>query len=134
MDLLDSAPWCDDGLKALAHPVPKNKNTTQDRTLASSIYFRIDALRSDFMHGNDVTDGRLVTDNGTHLLHVAASLYRTALATKIGVLPPVFENGIEFDEAEFLEKFSPYSEWKDPQRRHERAILKAMALPEGDEK
>ncbi|GEC35376.1 hypothetical protein N181_21385 [Sinorhizobium fredii USDA 205] len=133
MDLLDSAPWCDDGLKALAHPVPKTKSTTQDRTLASLIYFRIDALRSDFMHGNDVTDEHLVTDNGTHLLHVAASLYRTALATKIGVLPPAFEDGIEFDEVKFLEKFSAYSDWKGPQRRHERAILKAMALPEGDE-
>ena len=74
------------------------------------------------MHGNDVTDERLVTDNGTHLLHVAASLYRTALATKIGVLPPLFEDGSEFEEAEFLQKYSAYSEWKDPQRRHERAI------------
>jgi hypothetical protein len=132
MDLLDSAPWCDDRLKALAHQVPKSKNTRQNRTLASSIYFRIDALRSNFVHGNEVTDRQLVTDNGTHLLHVAASLYRTALATKVGIAPPTFDAGPGLDEVEFIEKFSSYSAWKDPQRRHERAILHSVALPEID--
>lgn len=131
MDLLDSAPWCDERLKALDQPLPKDKKPA--RTLASSIYFRIDALRSDFLHGNDVADKSLVTDNGTHLLHVAAMLYRTALATKIGVLPPVFEDGIDFDEAGFLERFSAYSDWKAPQQIHEAAILKAMAPSEGDQ-
>lgn len=129
MDLLDSAPWCDDRLKALAHPVPKSKNMSQDRTLASSIYFRIDALRSDFVHGNEVTDRQLVTDNGTHLLHVAASLYRTALANKIGLAPPTFDDGPVPDEVSFIEKFSAYSDWKDPQQLHERAILQSVAPP-----
>ncbi|MQX97101.1 hypothetical protein GHK03_13295 [Sinorhizobium medicae] len=108
-DLLDSAQRCDNGLKALAHPVPKNKNTTQDRTLASSIYFRIDALRSDFMHGNDVTVERLVTDNGTPLLHVGASLYRMAIATKIGVLPPVFEESRAGSVC--LNSFGRFAKW-----------------------
>jgi hypothetical protein len=62
---------------------------------------------------------------------VAASLYRTALATKIGVQRPMFNDSVEFDEGEFLESFGAYSEWKGPQRRHERAILTAMGLPDG---
>lgn len=133
MDLLDSAPWCDKRLRSLSHPVPVKKSQTQDRTLASSIYFRIDGLRSDFVHGNDVSDEQLVTANGTHLLHIAASLYRTALATKIGVKPPEFDDDNNFDKSKFLKKFSAYSDWKDCQRRHEKAILKAMELPEGDD-
>lgn len=130
MDLLDRAPWQDGRLEELTHPVPQKKRTIQNRSLASSLYFRIDGLRSDFVHGNDVSDEQLVTESGTPLLHVAASLYRMALATKIGVLRPNRKDEGEFDLDKFLEDFSAYSDWREPQMRHEKVVLKAMGLPE----
>ncbi|RAZ78439.1 hypothetical protein [Mesorhizobium atlanticum] len=131
MDMLDGADWCDKRLSELAHPVRANKASTKNRTLASSIYYRIDGLRSDFVHGNDVTQDLLVTDNGTNLLHVAACLYRVVLTTKLGIRRPIFADDDE-EERKFLPHFSEYVDWKDPQDRHERAILKAAALPEAD--
>ncbi|MCZ4345496.1 hypothetical protein [Devosia neptuniae] len=138
MDLLDSADWYDTRLSAKEHEVRISKKTVQTRTLPSLLYSKIDALRSDFIHGNDVAADQLVTSDGTHYLHVAAVLYRCALAAKLGIKRPQFEDNeedddTEIDQAEFLDHFNQWSFWKEPQTRHERALLKAAELPEDED-
>lgn len=126
MDVIDSADWCSERLKDRSEQVGVKKPVY--RTAASSLYFRIDALRNDFLHGNEVDQNKLITDSGADLLHVAACIYRVLLMTKLRVHRPKFEEISEFNESRFLDEFGAYSYWKDGQRRHERAILKAAGL------
>lgn len=126
MDILDCADWCSELLKTKSEQVGGKKQMA--RTVASALYFRIDSLRSSFLHGNDVDQSELLTESGVHLLHVAACIYRVLLTTRLEVHRPQFEENSEFNERRFVNEFGAYCDWKDAQRRHERAILKAAGL------
>ncbi|GLQ53606.1 hypothetical protein GCM10010862_08650 [Devosia nitrariae] len=129
VDVLDRARWVDNACATLCHQVTIGRRSAA-RTLASSLYDRIYRLRNDFLHGNEVTAEQLAT-NEVPLLLLASSLYRIALVTFLELeIPPIAENA---DQAAMVAYIGTLTHWRDPQRRHERAILKAMALPETDD-
>lgn len=131
LDLLDAADWLDDRCREKVHPVKVGKSPAVDRTLASSLYHRIYALRNDFLHGNEVTADKLATESEAPLLLVASSLYRAALATFLQLkIPPI---GDDADDDAIVRYINTLTYWKGPMRMHERAILKAAGLPEKDD-
>lgn len=125
-DLLDGCKWVDIRLGKLSKDFLGEKRSADARTIASHLYFKIDQLRSDFVHGNEVEPGKLTSDSGLDYLHIAASLYRMALAQKVGVTAPSVDKG-DFGP-QFVKDFCVYSDWRRAQVRHEEIILKAANL------
>ncbi|MBY3236627.1 hypothetical protein HFO17_19135 [Rhizobium laguerreae] len=128
LNVLDSAIWRDQRCADLAAEVKIGKHTTA-RTAASELCHRIYALRNDFLHGNDVRGEQLVINKVPFLL-LASSLYRVVLATFLNLRAPTIED--DADEEAIARYIGTLSYWKNPQGRHERAILKAAGIEKID--
>lgn len=131
LDLLDSVDWLDPKCRELVHPVKTGKKPATMRTPAAALYDRIYKLRSDFQHGNPVTTEQLVTETKAPLLLVTSSLYRAALSRFLDLrIPPLDDDD---DTAALVRYIAALTYWKSPQRMHEKAILKAIGIPESDD-
>jgi hypothetical protein len=124
LDVLDRANWLDQRCADLAAEVKIGKHTTA-RTAASELCHRIYALRNDFLHGNDVRGEQLVINKVPFLL-LASSLYRVVLATFLNLRAP--PNKDDADAEAIAHYIGTLTYWREPQRRHERAILKAAGI------
>ncbi|MCV3243467.1 hypothetical protein [Mesorhizobium sp. ZC-5] len=128
LNVLDRAVWLDLRCADQAVEVKIGKQTTA-RTVASELCHRTYALRNAFLHGNEVTAEQLAI-NEVPLLLLASSLYRIALFTFLNLrIPPIEDDA---DEHAIVRYIGTLSYWKDPQRRHERAILKAAGVLNAD--
>jgi len=128
LNVLDSAVWLDQRCAALAANVKIGKHTTA-RTTASELCHRMYALRNDFLHGNDVRVEQLAINDVPFLL-LASSLYRVALVKFLNLRIPAIEDSANEDA--IVRYIGTLSYWKDPQRRHEKAILKAAGIEKGE--
>jgi len=134
LDHLDRVMWYASDLKNKSHAVRVGK-VSVDRTWAAYFMHLIYGLRNGFMHGNDVQPKDMAVQNDVSLFQLASSLYRMALAEFLKLRQP--SNGDadddgEFDPREFGKLVAEIMFWRDPQERHERAILKAAGLPDDD--
>ncbi len=136
LDLLDSAEWLDERCCARYQQVKVGRKSPEVmRTLASALYDRIYKLRSDFLHGNEVSADQLVTEAKSPLLWVASSLYRVALTEFLQLRRPTYEADDEAEDetAAIVRYIGILTYWKDPMRRHEKALLTAAGLPDRDD-